>query len=137
MSDTIYVLYTKDEKGRNSHSAVTHRELPATQFSLESARDLSGHVSRWIPATTVIMNNNDGDGSEGDEDEMFYEKIIVIKDDSLPSLSSRLYELMRYEVCRRVNFGLFIGTASREQVAKAFVSSAKKCLRSVRDANRS
>ena len=53
--------------------------MPATQFSLESARDLSGHVSRRIPATTVIMNNNDGDGSEGDEDEMFYEKIIVIK----------------------------------------------------------
>ena len=58
----------------------------------------------------------------------------LLQDDSLPSLSSRLYELMRYEVCRRVNFGLFIGTASREQVAKAFVSSAKKCLRSVRDA---
>ena len=55
------------------------RELSATQFSLESARDLSGHVSRRIPATTVIMNNNNGDGSEGDEDEMFYEKIIVIK----------------------------------------------------------
>ena len=56
------------------------RELSATQFSLESARDLSSHVSRRIPATTVIMNNNnDGDGSEGDEDEMFYEKIIVIK----------------------------------------------------------
>ena len=59
--------------------------------------------------------------------------LSLLQDDSLPSLSSRLYELMRYEVCRRVNFGLFIGTASREQVAKAFVSSAKKCLRSVRD----
>ena len=54
---------------------------------------------------------------------------LPFQDDSLPSLSSRLYELMRYEVCRRVNFGLFIGTASREQVAKEFISSAKKCLK--------
>ena len=56
------------------------RELPPAQFALESARDLSGHVSRRIPATTLIMNNNDGDGDDGsEEEEMFYEKIIVIK----------------------------------------------------------
>ena len=52
------------------------RELPRAKFTLETARDLSNHVSRRIPATTVILNNNNGDGCE---EEMFYEKIIVIK----------------------------------------------------------
>ena len=77
-----------------ARNVVFNRELPPTQFSAKSARDLCGHVSRRIPATTIIMNNNDGDGCEGEEEEMFYEKIIIIKVGSFWSVIYRVVHMV-------------------------------------------
>ena len=74
-------LKSESEKTPKSSDSPIPRELPPTQFTLENARDLIGHVSRRIPATTLISNNNNHNGDDDgcEEEDMFYEKIIVIK----------------------------------------------------------
>jgi hypothetical protein len=77
MSDTIFVLYTADEKKRNFSSSTQNGsgvcEMTAAQFVLENARDLHCHVSRKVPAAVAGQQQADG------EREMTYEKIVVIK----------------------------------------------------------
>lgn len=59
---------------------------------------------------------------------MKYEKVIVIKEENLANLESRLIELLKYEECKMVNFGIF-SKQRKELVRSVFEKCALKCLK--------
>ena len=42
-----------------------------------------------------------------EQDEIRYEKLVIVKEDDLENLKTRLNELLKHEECKLVNFGIF------------------------------
>ncbi len=99
-----------------SNGNIVPRELTYGEFILEDAKSLSRFVSREAPIKS--------DGGIPKR----YDKIIVIKEDDLDNLRKRIVELLKYEECKLVNFGVFT-SLKREEVVKCFVKAAKECMK--------
>lgn len=128
MIETIHITYTDSNspKGKTSKQILALRisfemffkgikpskELSYSEFTLEHARDLQKYVSSDLNSNEYLR----------------FEKIVVLKEDDLGNLRSRLTELMRNEECRRVNFGVFTNLR-RADVKRCFEECAKTAIR--------
>ena len=60
-----------------------------------------------------------------DDQAMFFTKTIIVKEDNLSSLESRLKELMKYEDEKLVIFGIFSPSIKPKKIIDSFIQIAK------------
>ena len=78
-------------------------------------KELCNHVSHYIGTY--------------DNQPIYFEKKIIIKDDNLESLEGRITELLRFEDTKRVIFGVFNNMEDTSRITKMFQAKAKQFIK--------
>ena len=78
-------------------------------------RELATHVSQFI--------------GHCDDQDLFFTKTIILKEDNQNALESRLNELMKYEDEKLVIFGIFSSIKTRK-IIETFIQTAKHYFKS-------
>ena len=117
MTDSMHIVKNKTKNLKPE--LFKKKKLSDEEIKEKSAKNLTKNVSHFI-------------GHLGEND-IFFEKTIILKEDNATQLENRLQEIMKFEDEKVVIFGLFSVLIKREKMIEIFTRITKSLFKQDRE----